>query len=270
MSNIAIFSVSENGARLARLLAARLNTNKLNAHAYILAKYCSSGDNSFESLSDITARLFGKSKALIFIMAHGIAARAVAPHLKSKYSDPAVVVLDDAARFVISSVSGHEGGANELAFIVSNITGATPVITTATEADKLYVAGVGARKGVSTDAVIQAITSACADAGIKTSDLRLIASAWVKQDEHGIIETAKQLNIQLRFLPKFLYDACATGFQPTAAAKHFDISAVAEPSAAIAAHNALNTPLVLPLHKYESVTVAIAKDIVGIEYAKEL
>lgn len=83
---------------------------------------------------------FSSSKALLFIGATGIAVRMVAPHLKGKHLDPAVVVMDDGGRFVISLLSGHLGGANELARELAVIYGAEPVITTATDSAGLACA----------------------------------------------------------------------------------------------------------------------------------
>ena len=66
-------------------------------------------------------------------MAAGIVVRSIAPYLKGKDTDPAVVVVDEAGRFAISLLSGHLGGANELARGVAKILGGTAVITTATD-----------------------------------------------------------------------------------------------------------------------------------------
>lgn len=83
---------------------------------------------------------FSSSKALFFIGATGIAVRMVAPLLRGKHLDPAVVVMDDGGRFVISLLSGHLGGANELARELAVVYGAEPVITTATDAAGLACA----------------------------------------------------------------------------------------------------------------------------------
>ncbi len=76
---------------------------------------------------------FQSKRPLIFIGAVGIATRAVAPFIRHKSLDPPVVVLDEGGRFVISLLSGHLGGANELARKIAGLIGATPVITTASE-----------------------------------------------------------------------------------------------------------------------------------------
>ncbi|MGI6075685.1 MAG: cobalt-precorrin 5A hydrolase [Pyramidobacter sp.] len=88
---------------------------------------------------------FDDSDAIIFISACGIAVRAVAPCLKDKAHDPAVICLDDHGRHVISLLSGHLGGANELAVKTAAITGGVPVITTATDVHGVTAVDVWAK-----------------------------------------------------------------------------------------------------------------------------
>ena len=76
---------------------------------------------------------FSCSDALLYIGACGIAVRAIAPLIRDKTTDPAVLVMDEAGRHIISLLSGHIGGANELALVLAEKTGADPVITTATD-----------------------------------------------------------------------------------------------------------------------------------------
>ncbi|HEY6926139.1 MAG TPA: cobalamin biosynthesis protein [Steroidobacteraceae bacterium] len=91
---------------------------------------------------------FGEHSHWVLIMAAGIAARFVQGLLKDKHRDPAVVVLDEAGRYAIPLSGGHEAGANALAYRIANAIGAVPVVTTATEAIKPFVVGIGCRKGV--------------------------------------------------------------------------------------------------------------------------
>lgn len=85
------------------------------------------------TLAEFAAKAFREADGIVFIGACGIAVRAVAPLLQDKTRDPAVVVMDEAGRFSVSLLSGHIGGANRLAELAAEITGAVPVITTATD-----------------------------------------------------------------------------------------------------------------------------------------
>ena len=91
-------------------------------------------------LTDWTAAQFAQSDALIFVGAAGIAVRAIAPHCRSKAADPAVVVLDEGGQFAIPLLSGHLGGANELAQRLAAVCHAVPVITTATDGRGVFCA----------------------------------------------------------------------------------------------------------------------------------
>lgn len=90
------------------------------------------------SLAEWASAQFVQSDALIFVGAAGIAVRAIAPHCKSKTTDPAVVVVDECGRFAVPILSGHLGGANDLARAIATVCGAVPVITTATDAHGIF------------------------------------------------------------------------------------------------------------------------------------
>ena len=86
-----------------------------------------------ESLSQWTGKMFAEKRAMIFVSATGIAVRAIAPWIRDKMTDPPVVTVDEGAQFVIPLLSGHVGGANELARHIADWLEAVPVITTATD-----------------------------------------------------------------------------------------------------------------------------------------
>ena len=122
----AYIAFTETGLKLAERLA--------SSHPGSVSR----GGKNGVKLSDWTAENFQKSDALIFIGAIGIAVRAIAPHCKSKATDPAVIVLDERGRFSIPILSGHLGGANDLAKKLASICGAVPVITTATDVEGVF------------------------------------------------------------------------------------------------------------------------------------
>ena len=126
----AIFAFTEKGKATARRVA-----GLMDGEAALYAPERLSGDG-FDAyvggLPEFAGTVFDRD-ALIFVGAAGIAVRAVAPHVASKKSDPAVICLDEAGRFVIPLLSGHIGGANALARRLADALGATPVVTTATD-----------------------------------------------------------------------------------------------------------------------------------------
>ena len=93
--------------------------------------------NTFDRVATVFQEAFRQGENLVCIMAAGIVVRGIAPHLTGKDQDPAVVVVDEAGRFAVSLLSGHLGGANELARQVAQILNATPVITTASDVQGL-------------------------------------------------------------------------------------------------------------------------------------
>ena len=98
------------------------------------------------SLADWTRKQFSQADCLVFVGACGIAVRAIAPFVKDKFADPAVLVIDEQGRFCISLLSGHVGGANAFANLCAQALGATPVITTATDLNHAFAVDVFARK----------------------------------------------------------------------------------------------------------------------------
>ena len=102
-----------------------------------------------KSLSEWTGSMFGQKRALVFIGAAGIAVRAIAPFVRDKMTDPPVVAVDEAGHFCIPLLSGHVGGANELAERMACWLQGIPVITTATDINGIFAVDVfAARRGL--------------------------------------------------------------------------------------------------------------------------
>jgi len=134
MKTIAVIALTAAGAATGRRLVAGL------AGAALVApeEHCRGAETPLTApLAEELPRLFAASRALVCIMASGIVVRLLAPHLKGKELDPAVVVVDEAGRFAISLLAGHLGGANALAREVAVLLDGTPVITTATDVQGL-------------------------------------------------------------------------------------------------------------------------------------
>ena len=131
---IAIVAITKRGAETAARIKAALKSQGLPSLVFAPAKYNQTGTVPLEKkLDEFMQETYSKVDAVVAVMATGIVVRAVAPCLGSKLVDPAVVVVDVSGRFAISLLSGHYGGANELARLIAEGIGATPVITTATD-----------------------------------------------------------------------------------------------------------------------------------------
>ena len=138
----AILAFTRRGAALGRVLA-----EALDASLHVPARFADEvGAEAYDSLEGWTARMWGEKDALIFVGACGIAVRAIAPHVKDKFTDPAVVSVDEAGKFVVPLLSGHVGGANELAIRVAALTEGQAAISTATDVNGLFAVDVWARE----------------------------------------------------------------------------------------------------------------------------
>lgn len=104
-------------------------------------------DSSFPKDADkLVAECFSDSTPILFVCAVGIAVRLIAPYIKDKLTDPPVLVMDEAGEHVIPILSGHVGGANELAKTIADAASATPVITTATDVNSTFSIDTFARE----------------------------------------------------------------------------------------------------------------------------
>jgi cobalt-precorrin 5A hydrolase len=261
-----------------------------------------------EYTPDIFSEIFPHTRRIVAIMSMGIVVRSIAPLLKDKWNDPAVVVVSPDLAYAIPLIGGHHG-ANELAEELSAL-GIHPVITTATEAtgrDSVeaigerngcdivnrestrkvnaamldidvpvfavkgpgiviagpdvsillkkgeYTIGVGCRKGVKMQEVLDAIRNALAETGVTEHDVLVYATTQKKSGETGLLEAISALSGNLIFLDDETINA-QKGITPSRATK-IGLSGVAEPCALAVAKR---KQLVMEKKVYGRVTVAIA------------
>lgn len=140
---IAIIAFSLTGYAAGERLMKKLRSQGECVTLFGKSKYLP--DSLEEPLKVWTGRQFEICDGILFIGACGIAVRSIAPYVVSKKTDPAVLVMDEGEKYVISLLSGHLGGANELAERISALTGAVPVVTTATDIHGAFAVDVFAK-----------------------------------------------------------------------------------------------------------------------------
>jgi precorrin-4 C11-methyltransferase len=132
MNKTAIIASTDTGVKLGMII------QKEFPRSILVSTRKSDDVTEIRSISDFLENNFSKFDSFIFIGALGICVRSIAPFIKDKYSDPAIVNMDDAGKFVQSVLSGHAGGANALALSTAKAIGAQPVITTASDVQRIW------------------------------------------------------------------------------------------------------------------------------------
>jgi cobalt-precorrin 5A hydrolase len=253
--SIAVITFSNEGLSLAKVIKGSLPDCTVYVHAGIQAE---NQEISFTRIFDKMQEIFSSYKGIVFLGPCGIAVRAIAPYIGHKTTDPAVVVIDAGGRFAISLLSGHEGGANELAVQVSNCIGAEPCISTTTEAVKTITAGIGCRKNIDECVIIEAVNDACKKINVDISMIRTIATAEIKRNEPGLVSACRNLGIPLRIIPDWQMKQCIQDtFSSDFVKETTGLPGVAEPAALVSGRN---TKLILKRHVYQGVTVALAQE----------
>ena len=151
--NVAVTAFTRRGAALAEALAAAFRRD--GDVVRIACPRRLAGElsvASYDSLTGWTGERFRDCDALLFVGACGIAVRAIAPHVKDKFTDPAVVAVDEGGAWAVPLLSGHVGGANELARRVAEHTGGAAAISTATDVNGVFAVDLWAKcKGLYLD-----------------------------------------------------------------------------------------------------------------------
>lgn len=348
--NIVLVAVTRSGAELALRLGEALGAAVRVPGAFAGARpeVAYTG-----SVVDEVRRCWSSARALVVVAAAGIVVRAVAPLLRHKGQDPAVICLDERGRFVVPLVGGHAAGANALAERIARLTGGVAVITTASDVQgrpaldvvaqelgwqvapgsqltgamaalvngerlALFVdpalpgrvraqalarleddavvrvdrvddladgqwgallavtpqrlalpatrprvvyhppvlwVGVGCRRGVSADEVVEAVDGVLERAGLARESVAALVTAEAKGDEPGLVEAARRLNLPLRVVAhEVLRRVPAGAVSPSAAREHLGLPGVAEPAALVASGG----DLLVPKERVGRCTVAVA------------
>lgn len=132
VKNTAIISFSDKGTGLAKTIKSELQ------YSEIFSTREGEGIVTISSVKEFLSEKFDSYNSIIFVGALGICVRSIAPFLKSKKTDPAVINIDASASFVQSVVSGHVGGANDLCNRIARITGAISVVSTQSDVCELW------------------------------------------------------------------------------------------------------------------------------------
>ena len=252
----AVIAITDHGAAVGRKIGGILACDlylpeNIAPEAEGVERYTSS---TKELLTDI----WPKYDAFIFIMAMGIVNRIIKDHIRDKYSDPAVVVVDEMGRYAVSALSGHEGGANRLAERVAFICRGDFVVTTGSEATRTLIIGMGCRRGVSAQRLEETLLEGLKSIGRSLKEVRLIATVEDKGNEKGLIELSEKLKIPLKLIPKTLIKTVEDNFEKSELVyKTLGIGSVAEPCAML---GGFRCRLLLKKLRVKETTIAIAEE----------
>lgn len=227
--------------------------------AKIYRPWLNSGNNGGSSNSQRSSfqSVYREHPAWILVMATGIAVRYLEGVIHDKKTDPAVVVLDEGCHHAIALLGGHEGGANKLAFAVSNAVGAVPVITTATEALKPLIVGIGCRKDTTVDQIEKVVTRSLGARMI--DEVREIVTIDLKSKEPGLLQFCERHAIPLRYFSKADITERQWTTKPSSwVQQNIGLDGVCEPCALMASPRGR---LIVPKTTNDGVAIAIVEDI---------
>lgn len=184
MDKVSVLAITKNGIKI----GIELKKHFPNWEIFAPSKFSDSNKEIAwysDSTSEKIVELFKNNDAIICLFSLGAVIRLIAPYLKDKKTDPAVIVIDDKTSFVISVLSGHLGGANELTQTIAQKLNATPVITTAADVNKTIAVDLVGR-----------------ELGWKIEDdstVTKISAFMVNEEKIGIFQDAGQRNWMKEF-----------------------------------------------------------------------
>jgi cobalt-precorrin 5A hydrolase/precorrin-3B C17-methyltransferase len=262
--DIAIVAITRKGLALGR----RLKT-QLPGQLYLpekLAKGQKPDEYSFSSTArEVVRDVFHRYRHLVLIMAVGIAVRLIASEIRDKHTDPGVVVIDDYGSFSVSLLSGHEGGANQLARRVASLLGAYPVVTTASDVRETMVSpprslviGIGCHRGTAATEIEKAVTNLFFKHELSVKSVRKIATIDIKRNEPGLLEFARKHKLPIEYFDKETLRKAKFPSSPSATAlKHAGTPSVCESAALLSSRN---NSLIIPKASFNrKVTIAVAQ-----------
>lgn len=249
MTGIKIIALTDSGKQLAEVLLKHL------PNAELLFKP--------KPFAETVQQAYEAGNRLICICATGIIIRSLAPVLKDKYQDPAVLALDELGQFVIPLLSGHEGGANDWAFEISELLGAQLVKTTAKNyIQPKYMVGLGCERNCPIEYIDSLLHECLNLAGIQSNQINGFYSIDIKSDEVAMMAIAEKYQVSFHtYTPEQLRQVEGQLQNPSEYVfKTVGVYGVAESAALYAASQINETvELIVPKHKNSKATCAITR-----------
>ncbi len=249
-----IFSLTDRGSEI----ATRLRGLIANATHY----------HRIQPFSETAQASFRNGHRCIFICATGIVIRTLAAVLGDKYHDPAVIVIDESAQYVIPLLSAHEGGAASFAHDIAQAISAHCVVTSATDYSRpIYTIGMGCDRACPMTFLQALFDQVCHDINHldpgQTIGYSALASIDLKADEIGLLQLSHHLDLELQLFPAselrqvehLLSEKSESVF------KEVGCYGVAEAAALCAASKLTSRPaeLVISKRKNTRATIAVAR-----------
>lgn len=260
IKSVHIIALTEAGHKLAQTLVSQLSATQQEIDIWYKPK----------PFAEKVQQAFVRGERLIFICATGIVVRTLAPVLQDKHNDPAILILDEAGKFVIPLLSGHEGGANDWANQISELMHSQLVMTTANPYLKpTYTVGMGCERDCPLSYLSELLDQCLKQSGLTIEQVHSINSIDIKADETHLIELAEQLNKP--FITWNKSDLRTVESQLSTHSEYIfktvGVYGVAESAALYSAQSETGqqAELVLNKHKNAKVTCAIARSYPGIE-----
>lgn len=256
--NVTIVSLTEPGKHVALRVQRQLPSHITSFHRH-----------KPKPFGKVVTDAFLSNHRMIFICSTGIVIRTLAPVLAHKTEDPAVLVIDQDAKHVVSLLSGHEGGANEWAREIASGLQATPVITSAEQYTRpVYTLGIGCDRGCPEAHIAQLVDECITQLNNKYPDfsadaIRSIASIDLKADETGLLNFCAHQGRELQVYPASALRTVEDqlSYKSDIVFKEVGCYGVAEAAALIAASTHTNNAAELVLEKQKSTraTCAVAR-----------